>query len=313
MSKTAFVFPGQGSQYVGMGLEIAKESSIALQTFEEADDALGFKISEICFNGPEEKLRQTSFTQPAILTHSIAISRVLQENGLVCAAAAGHSLGEYSALVTTGVLDFKDAVKLVHIRGKLMEEAFAPGKGTMAAIMGISSENVDKLCEAASDVGVVQAANYNSPGQIVIAGAKEAVEKAAAIAKDFGAKRAIMLNVSGPFHSMLMSKAAEKFADYLNNVQINDPSAPVIANYNAKPLNTSDNIKHALLGQIANPVLWEQSIHTMISMGINTFIEVGPGKVLTGLIKKISSEMQLLSTDDKDSLIKCIALFKECG
>lgn len=313
MIKTAFVFPGQGSQYVGMGADLVKEYDVAQETFDVADEALGFKISEICFAGTEDKLRQTSFTQPAILTVNVAIARILASNALHPQVTAGHSLGEYSALVTAGVLDFSDAVRLVHIRGKLMEEALPQGQGAMAAVMGLDSEKLELACKDAQDLGVVQAVNYNCPGQIVIAGNKQAVEKASLLAKQYGAKRIFSLNVSGPFHSQLMANAGVEFSRYLDDVVFNEPKIPIVANYNAKPLTSIQDIKDALLLQIASPVLWEQSIRTMLVMGVNTFVEVGPGKVLSGLIKKITSDSTIISTDDKDSLIKCIALLKECG
>lgn len=313
MSKTAFVFPGQGSQYVGMGSSFIVENKIVEETFAEADQALGFSISKICLEGPEEALRSTSFTQPAILTFSIALERVMKDNGIYPDIVAGHSLGEYSALVSAKVLDFKDAVKLVHIRGKLMEEAFAPGKGTMAAIMGLSAEQVDIVCKDAENIGVVQAANYNCPGQVVIAGTKEAVEKASEIAKKNGAKRIFPLNVSGPFHSSLMEQAAERFTSHLNEVVFKQPHIPVVANYSAKALQSVEEIKSALFLQIANPVLWEQSVRTMLTMGVTTFVEIGPGKVLTGLIKKVSTDVKLLSTDDGETLANSVALLKECS
>lgn len=313
MSKTAFVFPGQGSQYVGMGSSLIQENEIVAQTFAEADEALGFSISKICLEGPEEILRQTSFTQPAILTHSIALERVMKDAGIFPDVVAGHSLGEYSALVSAEVLQFSDAVKLVHIRGKLMEVAFAPGKGAMAAIMGLSAEKVDIVCSEAQSFGVVQAANYNCPGQVVIAGTKEAVEKASEIAKSHGAKRIFPLNVSGPFHSSLMEQAAEQFTSHLNEVEFKQPRIPVVANYSAKALQSVQEIKSALFSQIANPVLWEQSVRTMLGLGVTTFVEIGPGKVLTGLIKKVSTEVRLLSTDDGENLAKSVALLKECS
>ena len=312
MSKTAFLFPGQGSQSVGMGKDLADNFSVAREVFEEADQALGFSISNLCFEGPEEELRKTVNTQPAILTVSVATLRVLQQAGISFDITAGHSLGEYSALVGAGVLDFADAVRLVNKRGQFMQEAVPLGEGAMAAVMGMEREKVVEICaEVEKEVGAVQAVNFNCPGQIVIAGKTAAVEKAAAALKAAGAKRAIMLPVSAPFHSTLLQPAAEKLALELDKVSFREPKLPVVANVTGKISTNSAEIKQLLVTQAANPVLWEDCVATVAAYGATVSVEIGPGKVLTGFTKKIAPEIVTLNVEDMESLQKTLDYFKE--
>jgi [acyl-carrier-protein] S-malonyltransferase len=312
MSKTAFLFPGQGSQSVGMGKDLADNFSVAREVFEEADQALGFSISKLCFEGPEDELRKTVNTQPAILTVSVAALRVLQQAGISFDITAGHSLGEYSALVGAGVLDFADAVRLVNKRGQFMQEAVPLGEGAMAAVMGMEREKVVEICaEVEKEAGAVQAVNFNCPGQIVIAGKTVAVEKAAAALKAAGAKRAIMLPVSAPFHSTLLQPAAEKLALELDKVSFHEPKLPVVANVTGKISTNSNEIKQLLVTQAANPVLWEDCVATVASYGATVSVEVGPGKVLTGFTKKIAPEIATFNVEDLESLQKTLDYFKE--
>ena len=312
MSKTAFLFPGQGSQSVGMGKDLADNFSVAREVFEEADQALGFSISKLCFEGPEDELRKTVNTQPAILTVSVAALRVLQQAEISFDITAGHSLGEYSALVGAGVLDFADAVRLVNKRGQFMQEAVPLGEGAMAAVMGMEREKVVEICaEVEKEAGAVQAVNFNCPGQIVIAGKTVAVEKAAAALKAAGAKRAIMLPVSAPFHSTLLQPAAEKLALELEKVSFHEPKLPVVANVTGKISTNSNEIKHLLVTQAANPVLWEDCVATVAAYGATVSVEVGPGKVLTGFTKKIAPEIATFNVEDMESLQKTLDYFKE--
>ena len=312
MSKTTFLFPGQGSQSVGMGKELADNFSVARQVFEEADQALGFSISNLCFEGPEEELRKTVNTQPAILTVSVATLRVLQQAGISFDITAGHSLGEYSALVASGVLDFADAVRLVNKRGQYMQEAVPLGEGAMAAVMGMEREKVVEICaEVEKEAGAVQAVNFNCPGQIVIAGKTAAVEKAAAALKAAGAKRAIMLPVSAPFHSTLLQPAAGKLALELDKVSFREPKLPVVANVTGKISTNSAEIKQLLVTQAANPVLWEDCVATVAAYGATVSVEIGPGKVLTGFTKKIAPEIATFNVEDMESLQKTLDYFKE--
>ena len=312
MSKTAFLFPGQGSQSVGMGKDLADNFSVAREVFEEADQALGFSISKLCFEGPEDELRKTVNTQPAILTVSVAALRVLQQAEISFDITAGHSLGEYSALVGAGVLDFADAVRLVNKRGQFMQEAVPLGEGAMAAVMGMEREKVVEICaEVEKEAGAVQAVNFNCPGQIVIAGKTVAVEKAAAALKAAGAKRAIMLPVSAPFHSTLLQPAAEKLASELDQVFFHEPKSPVVANVTGKICTNSAEIKQLLVTQAANPVLWEDCVATVAAYGSTVSVEIGPGKVLTGFTKKIAPEIATFNVEDMESLQKTLDYFKE--
>lgn len=312
MAKIAFVFPGQGSQYVGMGKELVEKYPIAQEIFKKANEKLGYDLQNLCFNGPEEKLKLTIYTQPALLTTSIACLKVLEEMGIRADFVMGHSLGEYSALVAAQALKFSEAVWLVSQRGKFMQEAVPPGEGTMAAILGLDKERVEGLCRECQNLGVIEPANYNCPGQIVIAGAKKAVEKAVSLAKDFGARRAIPLAVSGPFHSSLLKPASLKLAEAINKVVIKNPQIPVIANVDATELTNKEKIKEALIEQVNNSVKWEQSVRYLIDKGVSVFIEIGAGKVLTGLIKKVDKNVKTFNVEDSFSLEKTLAGLKEC-
>ena len=297
--KTAFVFPGQGSQKVGMLQDLYNAYPIVKQRFEEADEALGYSISKLCFEGPDTELVKTANTQPAILTASVACYEVLKEQGFTPDIVGGHSLGEYSALVAAGVLNFKDAVYVVHKRGEYMQEAVPLGKGAMAAILALPREQVVEICKEVNDsVGSVQAVNFNCPGQIVIAGETAAVETAAEKMKEAGAKRAVMLPVSAPFHSRLMEPAALRLKEELDKIQVSDAQIPVVANVTGKILTNANDIKESLVTQAANPVLWEDCVAEMVNFGVTRFVEVGPGKVLTGFTKKINKDMELANVED---------------
>lgn len=305
--KTAFVFPGQGSQKVGMMQDLYNAYPIVKQRFEEADEALGYSITKLCFEGPDTELVKTANTQPAILTASVACYEVLKEKGYTPDIVGGHSLGEYSALVAAGVLEFKDAVYLVHKRGQYMQEAVPLGEGSMAAILALPREEVITICaEVDATVGSVQAVNFNCPGQIVIAGATKAVEIAAEKMKAAGAKRAVILPVSAPFHSRLMEPAALRLEEELNTITIHDAQIPVVANVTASILTKGADIKKSLVVQAAHPVLWEDCVMQMVNYGVEVFVEVGPGKVLTGFTKKINKAMQLSNVEDIASLDKTL-------
>lgn len=299
MSKTAFIFPGQGSQYPGMGKELADTFSIARHLFEEADDALGFKLSALCFAGSEADLKLTANTQPAILTTSIAALKVAeQEAGLKADYVAGHSLGEYSALVCSGAFSFTDAVKTVRARGTFMQEAVPVGTGTMAAMLGIDRDVLEEICRDAAEGEVVSPANFNSPGQIVIAGSVTAVARAIEIAKSRGFRKTMLLPVSAPFHCALMQPAADRLAKVLDMVSILDMTVPVFANADAAPNNLKDRVKPLLVTQVCSPVLWDQSVTAMAALGVTKFIEIGPGKVLSGLVKRITKEVEIANIED---------------
>jgi [acyl-carrier-protein] S-malonyltransferase len=310
MSKLAFVFPGQGSQYVGMGKELAESFDEAAQVFAAADDICGYKLSSMCFEGPQDLLNQTKFAQPAILVTSLACLSVARKNGLSPVMVSGLSLGEYTAHVAAESLVFSDAVKLVRRRGKYMQEAVPIGIGTMAAILGLDSDVVIECCKEASDVGVVEPANFNCPGQIVIAGEIKAVEKAVEIAISKGSKRSMILPVSAPFHCSMLKPAGEKLAIELEKVQLYNIKIPLITNVTADYVNSKDEIKDLLIKQVSSPVRWEDSIKKMISDGVGTFVEIGPGKVLSGFIKKIDRKLKCLNVENIDSLEKTAAFFK---
>lgn len=312
MGKIAFVFPGQGSQAVGMGKEFYDQFPVAKKVFEEADAALGFSITDLCFQGPAEELKKTFNTQPAILTMSMACYAVLKEAGVQPEITAGHSLGEYCALVAAEALSFADAVRLVRKRGQFMQEAVPLGEGGMAAILGMDRQEIVDTCKELNGQGeTVQAVNFNCPGQVVIAGSSQSVEKAAEVLKAAGAKRAIMLPVSAPFHSTLMEPAAAKLAAELEKVTIHNPKIAVVANVNGKILNSAAEIKESLVKQAAHPVLWEDCVATIKAFGATEFVEVGPGKVLTGFTKKIAKEIHTLNVEDGASLQKTLDYFKE--
>lgn len=309
MSKIAFVFPGQGSQSVGMCKAFYDAYPVVREIFAEADEALGYSITEMCFAGPAEALQLTANTQPAILTASTACGAVLKEHGVSCAIAAGHSLGEYSALVNAGAMKFADAVVAVHKRGEFMQEAVPVGEGSMAAVLGLASEKIVEICEAVqAETGkAVQAVNFNCPGQVVIAGAVEPVNKAIEALKAAGAKRAVLLPVSAPFHSTLMQPAADRLAEVLAPMEIKDIAIPVVANVTAQEVASGAEIKKLLIKQAASPVLWETSVRNMVAGGVDIFVEVGPGKVLTGFTKKIAKGLPALNVEDPASLEKTLA------
>jgi [acyl-carrier-protein] S-malonyltransferase len=299
MSKTAFLFPGQGSQYAGMGKDLAENFPVARQAFEEADEALGFKLSALCFNGPDDDLKLTFNTQPAILTTSVAALRVVQqETGLKADFLAGHSLGEYSALVCGGALSLADAARTVRARGTFMQEAVPVGVGAMAAMLSIEADELAAICADAAQGEVVAPANFNSPGQIVIAGHATAVNRAIELAKAKGYRKAMLLPVSAPFHCALMQPAADRLKSVLDAVQVNALTLPVITNVEATANQDSDRVRALLVQQVCAPVRWEQSVQTMIGLGATTFVEIGPGKVLTGLVKRINKEMTLVTIED---------------
>ena len=287
----AFLFPGQGSQHAGMGKDLADNFPVARQVFEEANDALGFDLASLCYNGPEEDLKLTANTQPAILTTSIAALRSLEsETGLTPDFAAGHSLGEYSALVCAGALGFADAVRTVRQRGTFMQEAVPVGTGAMAAILGLDLETLNTVCNNAAQGQVVSPANYNSAGQVVIAGHTDAVNRAIELAKESGAKRAMPLPVSAPFHCSLMTPAGERLAEVLNSIAVNEMSVPVVTNVEAAPNQDAARVRELLVQQVSAPVRWEETIACMINAGVQRYIEIGPGKVLSGLVKRMAKD-----------------------
>jgi [acyl-carrier-protein] S-malonyltransferase len=312
MSSIAFVFPGQGAQFVGMGRDLYESEPAARAVFDEADEALGFSLSALCFEGPEEDLRLTANTQPAILTASTAVCQVLMDKiGTKPAYTAGHSLGEYSALVAAGALNFTDAVQIVRARGQYMEEAVPAGQGAMSAIMGMERGPLAEICEQVSAAGYpVQLANLNCPGQIVISGSARGVEEAGTRAKEAGAKRAIPLNVSGPFHSSLMKPAADKLQDKLNSYKIHEAQTEVIANVSARPVTAEGDIRSALIEQVASPVLWEDSVRYMLEAGVELFVELGPGSVLSGLVKKVDRKAKTIAISDSATLAKALEELK---
>jgi [acyl-carrier-protein] S-malonyltransferase len=312
ISHLAFVFPGQGSQYVGMGKDLSAEFTLARETFAEADDALGFSLSRLCFDGPEADLKLTENTQPAILAASIAALRVLEaETPLRPAFVAGHSLGEYSALVAVGALKFSDAVKVVRERGRLMQQAVPHGQGAMAVVLGLEMDAVGALCADAARGEVVSPANFNGAGQVVIAGAKSAVERAMALAKEHGAKRVLDLPVSAPFHCQLMQPAAEGLKRALNDIAVQFFEIGVITNAEADVNRSAERVKALLIEQAVRPVRWEESVKKLIALNCHRVIEVGPGKVLKGLMKRIAPAMELENFEAPQDLSKVVSAWSQ--
>lgn len=312
MNKLAFVFPGQGAQAVGMGKDLFDQYDVAKRLFAEADEALGYSIKDMCFEGPADDLKLTANTQPAILTVSVIVNEVLKEHGVQPDVAGGHSLGEYSALVAAGVLSFQDAVALVHKRGQYMQEAVPVGEGGMAAIIGLDDEAIAAACEKATkEAGEVQPVNFNCPGQTVIAGTTHGVEKAVEELKAAGAKKAVVLPVSAPFHSTLMKPAAEKLAAELAKVAIHDAAFPVVSNFTGELETKAEEIKANLVAQADHPVRWIACVKTMQAFGADTFVEAGPGKTLCGFNRRIDRSLKSLNAENLESLQKTLDYLKE--
>ncbi|MGE6856299.1 ACP S-malonyltransferase [Bacillus sp. FSL K6-2841] len=312
MTKIAFLFPGQGSQKIGMGKDLFDQEAVSKSVFEEADKTLGFDLSSMIFEGDAEELTLTYNAQPALLTTSIAILKKFEESGIKADYAAGHSLGEYTALVAAGALSFQDAVYAVRKRGELMNEAVPAGEGAMAAILGLDQAALLEVTKEVTESGhLVELANLNCPGQIVISGTAKGVELASEKAKEKGAKRAIALEVSGPFHSALMKPAAEKFTDVLSKLDIKDAKTPVISNVTADIVTSRNAIETKLIEQLYSPVRFEESVERLIDLGVTTFIEIGPGKVLSGLVKKVNRRLTTISVSDQETIEAAIETLKE--
>ena len=299
MSKLAFVFPGQGAQYVGMGEDLWKNFPYVKDLFEEANEILGFDLKRLCFEGPESELKKTENTQVCVFLVSLASALVVEkELGLRSDYLAGHSLGEYTALCVAGVIPFREALRLVRKRGEFMRDSCPEGVGAMAALLGLERDRAFELCQKARREGeVLVPANFNCPGQIVISGHKEAVERAISMVKEFGGKKAVLLEVSGAFHSPLMEEASKKLEEFLRGIEFNGFKVPVVSNVNAEPYSDPQKAKELLVLQVKSPVLWEDSIRRLVALGVNTFVELGPGKVLTGLIKRTVPEIKTLNLE----------------
>lgn len=307
--KTAFIFSGQGSQYTGMGKELYDNFECVKAVFDKADSVLDFKVTNMCF-GEDERLNETEYTQPALLTMSYAVYKLMSEKGLKPDYVAGLSLGEYSAHAVSGTMSFEEAVKLVRKRGKFMTEAVPKGEGAMCAVLSLEAEKIQEACNEVSEIGRCMIANYNAPGQIVIAGDKEAVEKAAELVKEKGAKRAVMLNVSGPFHTSLLKPAADKLNEELSKIELSNMTVPVITNLTAEIVEDKSQVVDILTKQVMNPVKWEQSVKKMIELGVDTFVEMGPGKTLSSFVKKaakeVGADVAIYNVEDLKTLEKAI-------
>ena len=311
MVKIAFIFPGQGSQFVGMGKDFYDHVPVAKELFDEAVDVLGYDLANICFNGPEDTLKLTENTQPALLIHSIMALKTLRENGINSVIAAGHSLGEFSALVAAGALKFRDAVRLVRLRGQFMQEAVPVGIGSMAAIIGMPVDSVQELCDnVSSEVNIVQPANLNSPVQTVIAGHKQAVETVSDQALSAGAKKAVILPVSAPFHSALMKPAEIKLQKELEDTDFYDLSFPIINNIEAKSITKGSEAKESLVKQVCSPVRWCETMQSIVDHEIETVVELGAGKVLSGLMKRFDKKIKCYQVSDRESLSQTLAALK---
>ncbi len=310
MSKLAFVFPGQGAQFVGMGKDFYDKFDLAKKMFDEADDALGYSIKKICFEGSEDDLKLTANTQPAILIVSVIAAELLNAEGVQAEIAGGHSLGEYSALVAAGSLKFADAVKLVHKRGQFMQEAVPVGQGSMAAIIGLDDATIVDACVKASDFGAVQAVNFNCPGQTVIAGTVAGVDKAVELLQAAGAKKAVVLPVSAPFHSTLMKPAAEKLSAELDKVEIKNAAFPIAANFTGELETDADKIKANLVSQADHPVKWIDCVQAMQNFGADVFVECGPGKTLCGFNRRIDKQIKSLNVENLETLQKTVEVLK---
>ena len=313
MTKIAFVFPGQASQYPGMGKEFNDEFKVARLVFEEADQILGVSLSQLCFNDPEERLKLTENTQPALLTVSIAAFRVLSSKGVQPHFVAGHSLGEYSGLVAAESLSLSDALITVRSRGKYMQEAVPTGQGATAAILGLDQDRIQDLCREAAREEVLATANLNSPGQIVIAGTTAAVHRAMELARARGAKKTILLPVSAPFHCPLMQPAQDRLENDLAQIQFRDPTFPLINNVDAAEVSSSDQIRNSLIRQVSSPVRWTESVRLMIARGVGLFVEVGPGRVLSGLVRQIDKSVKTANVEDINSLNETLDVIELLG